>query len=190
MSADVDGASLILPLVYDVGSNVTQLAERRDPSGGGSSHGPVAQTASMMLKRFNECGHMMGMQPGDCSIFPAVRDLLTNLTLPNEPPAMAANQVAMQQAQQQPSQMVPMGMGSGPGMGNMVPGNQMSAMQMQGGPMGMGGVMPQQVQPQGQVAMPIHSPYGQPQMNANPMTPVMSMGPMSGNMGPGSMQMQ
>lgn len=184
----------MLPLVYDSINNVTQLAERRDQSAGAMGGlGPVAHTASMMLKRFSECGHMMGLQPGECSIYPSVRYLLANLTLPNEPPAMAANNTAdLQQQQQQPNQMVPMGLGSGPGMANMGPGTPINQMAMQSGPMSMGGgVLPQQAQ--GQVTMPIHSPYGQAPMSANPMTPVMSMplgpGSMGGQPGPGNMQM-
>lgn len=197
--SEVDGASLVLPLVYDFNSNVTQLAERRDPAAGSTGGlGPLAHTASIMLKRFAECSHMMGLQQGECSIFPAVRELLTNLTLPNEPPPVMSVGV------NQPN-MVPMGLGSGSGMAgaNMVAGpgtpinTMQSPMQMQGGPMGMqsGVVQPQQ----GQVSMPIVSPYGQTPMNANPMTPVMSMGPMGpgvmgqpnmGQSGPGNMQMQ
>ena len=181
---EAEGASVVLPLVYDFTNNITQLAERRD--GTSSGLGPVAHTASMMLKRFAECSHMMGLQPNECSIFPAVRDLLVNLTLPNEPPP---NMVAVNPQ----SNMVPMGLGSGPGMvaGMPGPGTPMGGMnsmqspmqqQMQGGPS------------QGQVSMPIQvSPYGQAPMNANPMTPVMSMGPMSmggqQQQGPGNMQM-
>lgn len=196
----MDGASVVLPLVYDFANNITQLAERRDAAGSNlGGLGPVAHTANMMLKRFAECGHMMGgLQPGECSIFPAVRDLLVNLTLPNEPPPMTPVNAA--------PNMVPMGLGSGPGMAGMVaglpggPGTPMGAMnamqspmqqqQMQAGPMSMGGGGG--VQNQGGVSMPIQvSPYGQAPMNANPMTPVMSMGPMSmGQPGPGNMQMQ
>lgn len=69
--------SLVLPLVYDVSSNVTQLAEKRDS---GAASGIAA--ASMQLKRFAE----FGQHSGECSLFPAVRDLLANLTLPSEPP--------------------------------------------------------------------------------------------------------
>lgn len=70
--------SLVLPLVYDVSTNLTQLAEKRDP-------GPasVSTAASMQLKRFAE----YGANPSECSLFPAVRDLLANLTLPSEPPS-------------------------------------------------------------------------------------------------------
>lgn len=201
MLPEADGASLVLPLVYDSIHNVTQLAERRDPAAGTMGGlGPVAHSASVMLKRFSECGPMMGLQPNECSIYPSVRYLLANLTLPNEPAvAVAAAAVNPVELQQQPNQMVPMGLGSGPAMANMGPGTPINQMAMQSGPMsmgvGVGGVLPQQQQTQGQVTMPIHSPYGQAPMSANPMTPVMSgmpLGPgsMGGQAGPaGNMQM-
>lgn len=68
--------TLILPMVYDGQSNITQLAERRDAALS------MAMTAvSMQLRRFsNEFG-----PTGECSIFPAVRDLLINLVTQNEP---------------------------------------------------------------------------------------------------------
>lgn len=61
-------------------TNLTQLAEKRDP-------GPVSATAaaSIQLKRFAEYSVM----PAECSLFPAVRDLLANLTLPSEPPVIS-----------------------------------------------------------------------------------------------------
>lgn len=73
-----DPPSLVLPLVYDISTNITQLAEKRDP-------GPASATAaaSMQLKRFAEYAN-----PSECSLFPAIRDLLTNLTLPSEPPVI------------------------------------------------------------------------------------------------------
>lgn len=72
--------SLVLPLVYDVSTNLTQLAEKRDPA-------PASATAaaSLQLKRFAE----YGANPSECSLFPAVRDLLANLTLPSEPPVIS-----------------------------------------------------------------------------------------------------
>lgn len=75
--AGVEPSSLVLPLVYDVNTNITQLAEKRDP-------GPATATtaASLQLKRFAE----FGLQHGECSVFPAVRDLLVNLILPSDPP--------------------------------------------------------------------------------------------------------
>ncbi|XP_046397458.1 mediator of RNA polymerase II transcription subunit 14 [Ischnura elegans] len=82
----VEPASLVLPLVYDVSTNLTQLAEKREP-------GPASATtaASLQLKRFAEFGG--GGEA--CSLFPAVRDLLANLTLPSDPqPAVVPGQVA------------------------------------------------------------------------------------------------
>lgn len=78
-----------------------QVAERREANGGG----PVAQSASMMLKRYAEYNAMQGLpvQQQECSIWPCIRDVLVNLTLPNEPPLMNT---------QQPVN-VPMGMASG-----------------------------------------------------------------------------
>lgn len=72
----MEPTSLVLPLVYDVSTNLTQLAEKRDP-------GPATATAaaSAQLKRFLECTSMHN----ECSLFPAVRDLLANLVLPSEP---------------------------------------------------------------------------------------------------------
>ncbi|PSN29847.1 Mediator of RNA polymerase II transcription subunit 14 [Blattella germanica] len=73
----MEAPSLVLPLVYDVSTNLTQLAEKRDL-------GPASATAaaSHQLKRFAE----FGVSPNECSLFPAVRDLLANLILPSEPP--------------------------------------------------------------------------------------------------------
>lgn len=74
-----DSASLVLPMVYDVSSNITQLAERRET--GGFIQSISTSAVSNMLRRFAE----YSPHHGECSIFPAVRDLLMNLTLPNEP---------------------------------------------------------------------------------------------------------
>jgi len=71
----MDAPSLVLPLVYDVSTNLTQLAEKRDP-------GPASATtaASLQLKRFAD----FGVSHNECSLFPAVRDLLCSLSLPSE----------------------------------------------------------------------------------------------------------
>lgn len=71
---------MVLPLVYDVSTNLTQLAEKRDPS-----PASAIAAASLQLKRFAE----YGANQSECSLFPAVRDLLANLTLPSEPPVMS-----------------------------------------------------------------------------------------------------
>ncbi|XP_012231892.1 mediator of RNA polymerase II transcription subunit 14 isoform X4 [Linepithema humile] len=119
MSYQGETPSLVLPLVYDVTTNLTQLAERRD-----LSPPPPAMTgASMQLKRFAEYG---GVNQSECSLFPAVRDLLANFTLPSEPVipqvvgSPAGNQVAPTQQQIQNTAMQmhsPMAGGQGPPQG-------------------------------------------------------------------------
>ena len=80
----MDAPSLVLPLVYDVSTNLTQLAEKRDP-------GPASATtaASLQLKRFAE----FGVSHNECSLFPAVRDLLCTLSLPSESQAQVRLQM-------------------------------------------------------------------------------------------------
>lgn len=83
-----DCVSLVLPMVYDISSNITQLAERREQVQS------IAMTAaSHQLRRFAD----FALQ-NECSLFPAVRDILANLALPNEPqpaPPMQPNQVSI-----------------------------------------------------------------------------------------------
>ncbi|XP_049856745.1 mediator of RNA polymerase II transcription subunit 14 [Schistocerca gregaria] len=81
--------SLVLPLVYDVTTNVTQVAEKRDP-------GPATAltAANHQLKRFAE----FGASQGECSLFPAVRDLLASLVLPSEPPSQVVSPASTMQA--------------------------------------------------------------------------------------------
>lgn len=81
-------------MVYDVNTNITQLAERREPHGIQSL---ATNAVSMSLRRFAE----YPSQIGECSIFPAVRDLLMNLTLPTDPPVQQQQQQLQQQQQQQ-----------------------------------------------------------------------------------------
>ena len=81
-----DATSLLLPMVYDISSNITQLAERREQQPSVSTHAVAVQ-----LRRFVE----MGVQPGECSLFPALRDLLINLILPNEPRMPVPNEPRM-----------------------------------------------------------------------------------------------
>ncbi|CAH2068775.1 unnamed protein product, partial [Iphiclides podalirius] len=70
---------LVLPLVYDVQNNSTQLADKRDAQ-------PHLIAVNLHLKRFSEFN-----QPhSECTLWPAVRDLLTNFTLPQDAPQPAA----------------------------------------------------------------------------------------------------
>lgn len=72
-----DSPSLVLPIIYDISSNITQLAERREPVPSGAT-----SAISHLLKRFF-ADYPTNL--GDCSLFPAVRDLVMNLQLQNEP---------------------------------------------------------------------------------------------------------
>uniref|UniRef100_A0A1B0CC39 Mediator of RNA polymerase II transcription subunit 14 n=1 Tax=Lutzomyia longipalpis TaxID=7200 RepID=A0A1B0CC39_LUTLO len=82
-----DCLSLVLPMVYDTGTNTTQLAERRE-----QVQSVAMSAVSHQLKRFAEYA---ALQPNECSLFPAVRDLLANLILPTEPqlPPQIQNQI-------------------------------------------------------------------------------------------------
>lgn len=66
----------MLPLVYDTQTNITQLAEKRD-----AGPAPAVTAASQLLKHFAQFQNNLN----ECSLFPAIRELLMNLTLPSEP---------------------------------------------------------------------------------------------------------
>nr|XP_018906970.1 PREDICTED: mediator of RNA polymerase II transcription subunit 14 isoform X1 [Bemisia tabaci] len=140
-----EAPSLVLPLVYDTTTNITQLAEKRD-----AGPATAASAASLHMKRFSE----FNVNLTECSIFPAVRDLLANFTLPSENLQMA------QSPSQGPSPVV------GPNQG-----------QMHSPMSGVVGMPPNQVQgPGGIVGGP-----GPPQGYPVSMPP---MGPPMGTMGP------
>lgn len=96
--------SLVLPLVYDMTTNLTQLAEKRD-----AGPVPAMTAANQMLKHFAQYQH------SECSLYPAVRELLMNLVLPSEPqqpsPAAAAAAAAAGGVQQiqSPAMQMPQG---------------------------------------------------------------------------------
>lgn len=110
-------ASLVLPLLYDMQHNSTQLAERREqPS-------IVLATVSNHLRKFVE----FGQQQNECTLFPAIRDLLMNLVLPTDPPMPQQQQQQQQHMGNQQQQMmnspVPMGGGNVVGPGGVNPMN-------------------------------------------------------------------
>lgn len=72
--------SLVIPMVYDVNANITQLAERRDATGTIASS--ATNTASLLLRRFAELHKANAAATGECTIFPAIRELLTNYVMP------------------------------------------------------------------------------------------------------------
>lgn len=67
--------TVVLPIVYDTNSNSTQLADWQQ-----GNVPPTSATAiiSNALKRFAE----FNPKPGECTIFPAIRDLMANLVIP------------------------------------------------------------------------------------------------------------
>lgn len=73
---------MVLPMVYDVTSNITQLAERRETSGVVPSTSTHA--AGTILRRFAELHSAKNSGTDVCSILPAVRELLDNLVLPTD----------------------------------------------------------------------------------------------------------
>lgn len=91
-----DSVSLVLPLVHVVTKNLTQLVNRETISS------PIAIAINEQLKRFAD----YNMHSGECSLFPAVRDLLMNFTLPNEMPMGMQPQI--------PNLPTPMGMSPNP----------------------------------------------------------------------------
>lgn len=94
--ATMEPPSLVLPIVYDISSNITQLAERRD-----SGPAPAMTAANQLLRHFAQ------FQPShtECSLFPAVRELLMNLVLPSEPQQNAPAAAVVQQIQPPVMQM-------------------------------------------------------------------------------------
>lgn len=106
---NMEPPSLVLPLVYDVTTNITQLAEKRD-----SGPAPAMTAASQLLKHFAQ----FQTNHTECSLFPAVRELLMNLVLPSEPqqspaggPVQQIQSPAMQMQQGQSGYPVNMPMG-------------------------------------------------------------------------------
>lgn len=90
---------VVLPIIYDIGNQTTQLVDRRDLN----TPGIIMQSASFQLKKFME---KRGISLVESSLYAAIYDLLSNLTL----------QVPGQQ-QQQPGGGPPFmqGMQMGPG---------------------------------------------------------------------------
>lgn len=64
--------SILVPLFYEINPNTISLAERA------LSSTPQQTAISGMLKRFAE----YHQKHNECAIFPAVRELMTNLVLP------------------------------------------------------------------------------------------------------------
>lgn len=92
-------------MVYDVNANITQLAERRDATGTITSS--ATNSASQLLRRYAEHHKANAASSGECSIFPAIRELLMKYVMPTSetvPNSSGSNATAdqQQQVQQQP----------------------------------------------------------------------------------------
>lgn len=136
MDAWKDTTTLVLPLVHVTNSNITQLVERRE-----QPTSPIVIAASEQLRRFSEYS-VQAAHTGECLLFAAVRDLLTNFTLPTEQAAAINPQIANQIA---PSPVGPVGSSPSPMMHSPMP----NMNQQQGG---------QQAPPQGYGMPPNQGP--------------------------------
>lgn len=90
---NMEPPTLVLPFIYDISSNITQLADKNAASV------PGVVVASQLLKQFMQFQNNMT----ECSIFPAIRELLFNLVLPTDP--QQPNTVVPQQMQSPAMQM-------------------------------------------------------------------------------------
>ncbi|XP_013410599.1 mediator of RNA polymerase II transcription subunit 14 [Lingula anatina] len=71
-----DQQSIVIPILYDINTNITSMVDQSRNQPQGSS--PQAMAVMNMLKRFTE----YHANSAECSIFPAVRELMANLILP------------------------------------------------------------------------------------------------------------
>lgn len=108
---------VVLPIIYDIGNQVTQMVERRDVT----TPMFIIQAANGLLRKFLE---KRGVPTTDSSLYAAIHDLLSNLTL-----QMVGQQMPLQGG---PSHM-PVPMQVGP---TSAPGNQQFMLQHQVPPMG------------------------------------------------------
>ena len=67
---NVEAQSLCVPMLYEINQNKVQQVDHQ-----GS---PALAAIAAMLQRFSELHH----NPNECAIFPAVRELMTNLVIP------------------------------------------------------------------------------------------------------------
>lgn len=106
---------VVLPIIYDIGNQVTQMVERRDVT----TPMFIIQAANGLLRKFLE---KRGVPTTESSLYAAIHDLLTNLTLQmvgQQQVPMQGGQPYMQgQLQGQPNQQIPLQqMGQVPQMG-------------------------------------------------------------------------
>lgn len=103
---------VVLPIIYDIGNQVTALVDRRDLS----TPPFIMHSAAMQLRKFME---KRGVATSESSLYAAIHDLLSNLTLqtgqpqqmPGAPPFMQGQVGPMAGMQNQPMPMQQMGPG-------------------------------------------------------------------------------
>lgn len=80
---------IMLPLIYDMGAHVLQLAERRDVN----TPIIIMQAVNLQLRKFHD--KRVGMNTGEPTLYAAILDLLSNLTFPmqGQPPQMPGGNV-------------------------------------------------------------------------------------------------
>ncbi|KAF7268704.1 mediator complex subunit 14 isoform X1 [Rhynchophorus ferrugineus] len=96
--------SVVLPLIYDIAGNTTQLAEKRE-----AGPVPAMTAASQLLRHFCQM-HASSME---CTVYPALKELLQNLILPTDPQPSPGGPGGVQQIQS-PAMPLP-GQGANPG---------------------------------------------------------------------------
>lgn len=65
---------IVLPIIYDIGNQITQLVDRRDLN----TPGFIIQAANIQLRKFLD---RRGVATTESSLYAAIHDLLSNLTL-------------------------------------------------------------------------------------------------------------
>lgn len=98
---------VVLPIIYDIGNQITQLVDRRDLN----TPAIIMSEANVQLRRFLE---QRGVPTAESSLYAAIRDLLSNLSL----------QLPGQQGQVMPGPPMPFMQG------NVGPNQQMPMQQM------------------------------------------------------------
>ena len=153
-SPGVEPLSVVVPIVYDIEQNQTSIPQKDQIN----INNPVMIGAQQILVNLTNSG---ALNASRCTIMPCVREILLNLTLPNEGPPNAV-------------------MGMHPGMTRPpMPGPPHMAPQMGGPPMAPGPMRPGMIptmMPQQRMMMPQQPHPGGPQPPQGPQPPHGYMG--------------
>lgn len=118
---------VVLPIIYDIGNQITQLVDRRDLN----TPGIIMQAANIQLRKFLE---KRGVSTSESSLYAAIHDLLSNLSLqiPGQQGPMPGGPPFMQGPMQgPPNQQMPINQ-MGPGQQMNLPPDHPQAMNQQG----------------------------------------------------------